>query len=408
MSAVITWEQARAGKDSRGWKLGGSSAGIVLGLSPFCDRFSLWARMRDGLNEPEDRELDDEEGSEILEAGNIFEDGILDWYRKRTSRLVIPPAYVASWMLHPEQSTEFASPTFLKAKEIAQLIAPNAELYYGPDADDKVIFRSKRNPLKTGTLDAFCFDENKGFGIIDAKHLALRKQSKWKNAGVPAYYAAQNHHYCEFVPDDWSWVGWAVCFGGQHLGVFDLDRSREFEATIDSELAAFAIALDQESPPTQFISEKSLETLKQMFKKVEIGEEREWPLSEILYDPDGVPISADQFDKNWQALNLQLRDLGNRKRHLESLLRYVMGDAQRLVLGSGAYYDRTLVNKRATQVKASTYVKITRHYEAPIDEPSPEIAQQSLELERIMGGGDPREGEPSILDLYDTVPNADF
>ena len=69
---TTTWEQARSGRDDRGWKLGGSSAGIVMGLSPFCDRFSLWARMRDGLNEPEDRELDDEEGSEILEAGNIF------------------------------------------------------------------------------------------------------------------------------------------------------------------------------------------------------------------------------------------------------------------------------------------------------------------------------------------------
>jgi predicted phage-related endonuclease len=384
---MTTWEQARTGKDNDGWKLGGSSAGIVLGLSPFCDRFTLWARMRDGVLEPDEQELDEDEISEVQEAGNIIEDAILAWYGKRTGRLVIPPAFVADWMLNPGQKlSPHASPLYKHAREIATHLQPYSRVYYGPDDNGHVVFRSIVNPLYTGTFDAFVFDESRGYAVIDAKNVKLRKKSSWDNEGVPPHYKAQNHHYMLLHP--YEWTGWATLFGGQHLGVYDMDKDHAFIELIVREEHVFAGYLDRKTPPPKSVTGLSLDTLKQLFPTVEKGLSVNWQDDEAVYTDDGMPIMPDIFDRDWLHVTLSLREYHKRKAHLEATLRYLMGEAEEIALPSGVTFQRKKFKRQGKD-----YTKITR-YAAPKDETAEEQVPQNnaladqklLELEAAADG----------------------
>lgn len=389
-----TWEKARTGKDELGWKLGGSSAGIVLGKSPFCDRYTLWARMRDGMAEPDERELEEEEVSEVQDAGNILEDAILTWYAKRTGRLVIPPALVAEWMLRPEQEVKYASEQMLAAREIAQLMLPYSTVYYGPDDGGRVVFRSRENPLHTGTFDAFAKHAEKGYGIVDAKNVQLRKKRFWDSEqpgeGVPAHYVAQNHHYLLLAPFTWS--GWATLFGGQHLGVYDMDRDDELIKTIVREEIAFAKCLSSTRPPPHSVTDRSLDVLKQFFPDVVKGLRVEWRDDDAVYSADGVPISPDVFDRDYLSVSFGLRDGHKRKKHLESIVRYQMGDAQEIVLPHGVRFEKS---KRKRQGKEFTV--IVRHAA-----PKEEIEGDVTEKERQMSLVDPKLGEleEALTDVF--------
>jgi len=385
---TVTWEQARTGKDQHGWKLGGSSAGTVLGLSPFSDRFTLWARLRDGEAEPDERELDEDEISEVQEAGNILEDAILHWYAKRTGRLVIPPAYVAEWMLRPNGKVmSFASEAYEHARELAEMMAMTATVYYGPDDDGRVIFRSITNPFQTGTYDAFVLDKERGYGIIDAKNVKLYKKYSWDNHGVPPYYKAQNHHYLMLAP--FKWTGWAVLFGGQHLGIYDMDRDEEFIATIDREERAFVKALDSDEPPPQSVTGSSVDTLKQLFPEVEKGTSIPWKFDEAVYTQDGLPILPDVFDRDWLHVTLTIREYHKRKSHAEATVRYLMKESQELVLPSGVTYERKAYKREGKQ-----YTKIIRHG-APKEDAELATDPHAQEVDAKM-----KEMEDAVKDLF--------
>ena len=393
-ASAATWEKARTGKDELGWKLGGSSAGIVLGKSPFCDRFTLWARMRDGMAEPEERELEEEEMSEVQDAGNILEDAILNWYGKRTGRLVIPPPLVAEWMLRPEQHVKYASAQMLAAREIAQAMLPLASVYYGPDDGGHVVFRSRKNPLHTGTFDAFAKDPELGYGVIDAKNVQLRKKRYWDSVepgeGVPAHYVAQNHHYMLLVP--FEWTGWATLFGGQHLGVYDMKRDEKLIETIVQEEIAFAEYLDGDVAPPQSVTERSLDTLKQLFPDVIKGTVVEWRDDTAVYTSDGVPISPDVFDRDWLNATFGLRDLHKRKKHLEAIVRYQMGEAQEIVLPNGTRYEKQKRKRQGTE-----YTQITRHAA-----PKEEVEGNAVERDKQLSLVDPKlaDLETALTDLF--------
>lgn len=192
--------------------IGGSEAGIVLGLNPWKSRLELWDEK---VNKT--RRLDQD--AEIrLKLGNVLEPLIADEYSKITGRkLEIRPQKI-----HPKY------------------------------------------PFILGNIDREIVDGTKGrgAGILEIKTKGAF--TNWED-DIPVYYHAQLQHYLNLY--NYSWGSFAVLdLGVIKLNVVDVERDDQFISKLVKEEIEFWKLVENKTPPPICPTKACEEFLREKYK----------------------------------------------------------------------------------------------------------------------------------------------
>lgn len=194
--------------------IGGSEAGIVLGLNPWKSRLELWDEK---VNKT--RRLDPD--AEIrLKLGNILEPLIAEEYSKITGReLEIRPQKV-----HPKY------------------------------------------PFILGNIDREILGSNRrGPGILEIKTKGAF--TDWED-DIPVYYKAQIQHYMEIYGHKWG--SFAVMdMGRLKIDVVDVERDDEFISKLVKEEIEFWKLVENKTPPPMCPTKACEEFLREKYKASE-------------------------------------------------------------------------------------------------------------------------------------------
>lgn len=341
------WLEAREGAPGE-VTLGGSDIATILGWNPYEDPIGLYGRKR-GLIERDD------EDSEAAQAGRFLEEGILRWYAKRTGRKLVDPAQVASVLklgedvplttrgaLQRDGGTGFGPALALKGSLDVH--------WFDPLSGQPPIFRSKSEPWRLLTPDAFAFDEAMGWGIIDAKNLHASKAADWAE-GVPPDKAPQVAYYTQ--PTPFLWGGFAVVFGGQRLVSYDIrreDMAPIFEL-IDEEVPDFLRHVEIGEEPRAEPSRKSLAALKRLYPSPRKGKTVAWVSGFAM--ADGSVVDPEDFDVEYLEVKSQCREWNDRRDQLQATLRAVAKDAEFVRMRGGVAYRFTTSESGRQSIRRS-------------------------------------------------------
>ncbi len=234
--------------------IGGSDVGAIMGVDPYTSAFNLYGQ-RVGLVEPPAM-------NRFMYWGSVLEPVIADWYRSETGRRVIKAERVAR-VLRGESESKFDG-IGPYATAIADVISDFAHVEYGPDSDGRVIFRSKAASCNhmLFTPDFFIIDKDEGMGLLEVKTGDSRTKKNWAE-GAPAHYMCQLQAGMRVFGFDWG--AFAVLFGGNDAGDYDVNVDNELGIAIASETAKFWDRIHQNDPPPVDGSTSTLDALKQIY-----------------------------------------------------------------------------------------------------------------------------------------------
>lgn len=192
--------------------IGGSEAGIVLGLNPFKSRLELW-------NEKvtKTRHLDPDVAMR-LKLGNLLESLVADEYSELTGR---------------------------KLEVQGQKVHPKYNFILG-NIDREIVSSDRKYP-----------------GILEIKTKGAF--TDWYDEDIPIYYMAQMQHYLEIY--SYTWGSFAILdLGTLKIKHFDVERDEEFISRIIKEEIAFWGLVEKKVPPEVDNSIACQEFLREKYK----------------------------------------------------------------------------------------------------------------------------------------------
>ena len=194
--------------------IGGSEAGIILGLNPWKSRLELW---NEKVNKT--RRLD-QDAEMRLKLGNILEPFIADEYSKMTGRKL----EIRGQKIHPKYS----------------FILGNI---------DREIVDDSNNPRK-------------GPGILEIK--TKNAFTDWHDE-IPIYYMAQLQHYLELY--SYNWGAFAILdLGELKIKYFDIERDDDFISKLVKEEIEFWKLVEYKTPPDICPTKSCEEFLREKYK----------------------------------------------------------------------------------------------------------------------------------------------
>ncbi len=190
----MIYEDTEVWLEGRLHGIGGSEAGIVLGMNPWKSRLELW-------NEKVAKTRHIDPNAELrLKLGNILEPLIAEEYSKISGRkLEIRPQRI-----HPKYS------------------------------------------FILGNIDREIIDDTKGPGILEIKTKGAF--TDWED-DIPAYYHAQLQHYIEIY--GYKWGSFAILdLGRLKIDIIDVKRDDEFISKLLKEEIEFWKLVENKTPPS--------------------------------------------------------------------------------------------------------------------------------------------------------------
>lgn len=175
--------------------VGGTDAGVILGLSKWKSPYTLWREKRRLVA------LSSEE-TDAMEWGNILEPEIAKHYSKRTGRKV-----------------------------------------------RRTKARTHRDyPWMRCNTDRIILGDARGPGILEIKTVNAFAAREWTSGGVPDVYYAQLQH--NIAVHGYRWGAFAILIGGQQPVYFDVPRDENFIIELIKKEAGFwAMVQSGEEPP---------------------------------------------------------------------------------------------------------------------------------------------------------------
>lgn len=257
--------------------IGGSDAAVVMGASRWKSPFALWAE-KTGL-----ADLSTEE-TEIQRWGHIMEEPIRQEYERLTGRRVIR-------------------------------------------TDPYKVTRHPTLPFMICTLDGMVeADDREGLGPLSIKTVAPFKAKEWEDETeerpeAPIEYEVQLQHETEVVGA--SWGSFAVLIWGRPLVWFDVTRNERFAEALRDRCADFWRRVENGQAPEADGTESAIETLRKLHPKEEEGR--------IVKLPD----EALAWDRAYEDLELERKDVEKRRKELRARFQQALGDAEVGILPDG-------------------------------------------------------------------------
>lgn len=304
-------------------QVGGSEVAAICGLSKFCTPMQLFAHHL-GLLPRGQGQVDD-----AADAGRFLEEGILRWYAKRTGRTVVRGWDVAHFHGgHPELVDERL---WQACREIIDALDGYATVVHVREGQTHL--RSVEHPWMVGGVDAFVFDEQLGWGIVDAKNLNMSKRREWIDE--PQHYLLQLDHYLSICGPHFKWYSLAAVFGGQNLETRDYDRS---EARLDFVRRVTSEWCDRVRrrgvPESDELKPGDAQALAALYPKPDGPVFRAWP---GMVEVAGHKLTARMFDERWVRLTGEYQHAKAGLEELKLLVLRHMGGADETRIAAAEY-----------------------------------------------------------------------
>ncbi len=189
--------------------IGGSDAGVVMGINPFKSRLQLW-------HEKVYQNIDDSSENLRLKLGKVLEPVIAEEYAKITGRKL----------------------------------------------DTRPIKMHPKYNFIIGNIDREIIENERGPGILEIK--TKNQFTDWEE-DIPTYYYAQLQHYLNIY--DYSWGSFSILnLGTMKIKVVDIERDEEFIAELIKEETKFWNLVKEKIPPDVDKSPSCQEFLKEKYK----------------------------------------------------------------------------------------------------------------------------------------------
>lgn len=242
-------------KAQRRLGLGGSDAAVVLGLSPYKSRYTLWAE-KTGLVP------DDVAESEAMEWGVRLEPIVAAKYAAVTSRniLELPPGITH----HPRIGCMFGTP-------------------------DRLVNAGNDN----------------GIGVLEVKTTNAFKAEEWEEQ-PPLAYQVQLQHYLAVTGHKWG--SFAVLIGGQKFKWCDVPRNDQFIKTLEADCQEFWKLVETKTPPPVDGSPSTSKVLRTIYP-ADSGEIIELPIEAEVWatERQGFLLKQKQYEKEIAEIDNKLR-----------------------------------------------------------------------------------------------------
>jgi putative phage-type endonuclease len=236
-----------------------------------------------------------------------------------------------------------------EAMRIGRLLEPVIALLYAEKYPDRKVgnpegglFRSRQYPPLLATPDRWCYDPERGAGLLEIKTVGEWRQGEWDDEpplAVLIQVAAQ------MAVLGAAWAAVAALIGGTRLVTYDVERNDSFinETWIPRALAFWGYVERREIPPAEKVS---LEVLKQLYPTV-APRTIELPRAALSWHEQYTEAGSEV--RRWEAVrdDAKARILG------------AMGDAEVAhVPETLVRYTRTVVNVKEKVIPASSYVRL--------------------------------------------------
>lgn len=230
--------------------LGGSDAGVIMGLNGYKDPYTLWAE-KTGLKAPED--LSD---NEAVYWGTENEPTIAKWFSKETGKKIQKMGTV----------------------------------------------QSKEYPFMLANVDRVIVGENAGLEIKTADSRLIHK---WDDDEIPDAYYCQCLHYMAVTGADYWYI--AVLIGGNKGKWKRIERNEEDIKTLIEAEKEFWEMIQTKTPPPVDGSKSCTDTLTERFSQsngetVELPEEADSLIARITEDEAIAKTLEKQIDMNKNKL----------------------------------------------------------------------------------------------------------
>lgn len=278
--------------------IGGSEVAIVMGVSKWGSRYSLWSR-KTGIDPGTDFDND------ILEFGRLIEPMIATRYAEKTGRELIDLGLAIRQ--HPRCPFLFVSHD--------RMIAPVA----GHDGPGVLSIKSV-NPW------------------ID--------QGDWEEAEAPLIYQIQLQ--AELAASGCSWGSFGFLRWGKPVQWFDVPRNDRFIAAMEKECGEFWEMVESGNPPAIDGSDHTSEALKRIYPEADKG---------AIVD---LPAESAAWTTELEAVNAQLKEIEERRETLRNQLRAAIGAAEVGAVPGGPRWKLATVNRAGFFTQPTTYRSLTR------------------------------------------------
>ena len=197
-TAILAMSVAEAEKDRAAWLalrnkgLGGSDAGVVMGVNPYKSRLTLWLEKTGQIEQPD---LSD---NEAVQWGIINEPNIAEWFSKKTGK---------------------------KLRKCGTLV-------------------SVEHPWMLANVDRMIVGENAG---LEIKTAGVKQSSRWKDDEVPDEYFCQCQHYMMVTGCDMWYL--AVLIDGNKFVCKSIPRNDNFIRDLLTAEAAFWTLVESKIMP---------------------------------------------------------------------------------------------------------------------------------------------------------------
>lgn len=211
------------------------------------------------------------------------------------------------------------------------------------DLGRRTLLRSRRLPYMQATLDRV-INFGSEIGPLEIKNVGAHKLDEWVEA-PPLRYQVQLQH--QLAVTGFAMGALAVLVGGQKFIRFDVERDDKFISALEELCGDFWQCVETRTPPAVDGSDATRRAIERLYTK----------------DNGESVVLGEEFlslDRDLQAIEARIDDLESQKKELRNRIVAAIGPASRGVIPNGPAYTFKLVEKKAHEVKASSYRQLRR------------------------------------------------
>ncbi len=225
-------------------------------------------------------------------------------------------------------------------KKLEPLILEEYQELTGVEITPNVLVFHDKHPWMMGTLDAMRADRR----VVEAKCVGFNRFGEWGEEGsdyVPTDYLLQVQHYLAVTGSTIADI--AALFSGNTLRIYTVQADQDLIDAMTMREAEFWQRVITRNPPSPEADDASIMQFVYPHHEAEIS----------------VPQTIEPFVDEYQRLGEEIKEREEARNLRKALILEALKGASLGVLSDGRRIKQTVVNRKESVIKASTYVQMT-------------------------------------------------